>query len=71
MVYSCNYSVKKKKKNNSGINMEVSGNRSEVWDEDEAVMNLDIASYFNSEDDYSDFERRSVDSLVIFAFAFA
>ncbi len=44
------------------------GHGSEVWDEDEAAMNLDIASYLNSADDYSDLERRSVDSLVIFAF---
>ncbi len=36
-------------------------------DVDEAAMNLDIAFYFNSADDCSDLERRSVDSLVIFA----
>jgi hypothetical protein len=46
--------------------MEDSQNSSEVWDDGDAAMNLDIASYLNSADDYNDFERRSVDSLVIF-----
>jgi hypothetical protein len=45
--------------------MEVSGHGSEVWNvEDEAAINLDITSYMHSSNDYSDFERRNVDSLV-------